>query len=215
VASEASYAQARLWIQDCLSNHNNCPGIYRSPPPARVIDVGDNADAGPRIYECQKGEHQPYAALSYCWGEKERLVLSTSNIYEWCLHGLPYPSLPRTIRDAIVITRKLGLRFVWIDALCIIQDSDLDKSREIERMGAIYQTAHVTIVAASAKDCDDGILCQTIPTDMKQFTVPFLCPDGKLGSLTLEKWQGVSAREPANQFPSMDTARTSALSTSS
>lgn len=161
-----------------------------------MIDVGDDADVVRRIHINREDEHQNYAALSYCWGQKQSLTLATLNINEWRLHGLPFPSLPRTIRDAIVITRKIGLRFIWIDALCIIQDSDIDKTKEIGRMGDIYQNAYVTIVAASAKHCDEGILDQPLPNNNKQFTVPFLCLDGKLGSLTLQEWQ---AYKPPNQ----------------
>lgn len=67
-------------------------------------------------------------------------------------------TLPGTLRDAIKVTRKLGLRYLWIDALCIFQDSDEDKGREIERMRDVYRGSVLTLEAASAARADEGFL---------------------------------------------------------
>lgn len=71
--------------------------------------------------------------------------------------GIPLSSFPATIRDAVVITRRLGIRYLWVDALCIRQDSRDDWLRECARMRDVYKGATVTLVAADASSVDTGI----------------------------------------------------------
>jgi len=71
---------------------------------------------------------------------------------------IPVDSLPQTIQDAIKVTRQLEIQYLWVDALCIIQDCDVDKAVEINNMGNVYQNATVTIAAAAATCVKDGFL---------------------------------------------------------
>jgi hypothetical protein len=66
--------------------------------------------------------------------------------------------LPRTITDAVRCTQKLGLKYLWVDSLCIIQDSEEDQEKEIGRMSEIYKNSYVTISAAKAKSSVEGFL---------------------------------------------------------
>jgi hypothetical protein len=66
--------------------------------------------------------------------------------------------LPQTIRDAVEVTRSLGLDYLWVDALCIIQDDPEDCASEIAKMSSVYRGSTITISAASAKDCTEGFL---------------------------------------------------------
>lgn len=99
-----------------------------------------------------------YVALSYCWGMPQRLVTTKSNRMNHLVHGIPEDEIPKTISDAIQVCRKLGIRYLWVDALCIVQDDDNDKAAEIGRMADIYQDATITIIAASAQKVTDGFL---------------------------------------------------------
>ena len=72
--------------------------------------------------------------------------------------GIPLEKLPQNFRDAILTVRKLKLRFLWIDALCIIQDDPVDWAREAARMNMVYGSAYLTIVATSAVSSTDGFL---------------------------------------------------------
>src|ERR1700733_14299861 len=72
--------------------------------------------------------------------------------------GIPAFELPRTIVDAIYVTRELGLRYFWVDVLCIIQDSNEDRAKEINQTAHIYQQAYVTIAAASAEAVGEGFI---------------------------------------------------------
>ena len=112
-----------------------------------------------------------YATLSYCWGGDQRIVL-TRKTYDEFLNGVSLDSLPQTIRDAIKVTRKLGLKYLWIDALCIIQDSQDDKLREIGQMEAVYYNSYITISAASATSTSVGFLHPRPPLHVQPLELP-------------------------------------------
>ena len=108
------------------------------------------------------------------------------------LHGIPTFTLPQTIQDAITITRKLGLQYLWVDALCIIQDSASDKDKEIAKMDRIYQNSQLTIFAASAEKCQDGFLATRslrgkFSPSIKLACIPFACPNGASGTVSLRE----------------------------
>jgi hypothetical protein len=73
------------------------------------------------------------------------------------LKEIPMVGVPQTFRDAIVITRELGLEYLWIDSLCILQDSKEDWQRESSKMGTVYSNAFLTISAAASTDSTQGI----------------------------------------------------------
>ena len=99
---------------------------------------------------------RPYLALSYCWGEGNSLTTERRTLRSR-LRCITYNQLPRTFQDAVRATRKLGYRYVWIDALCIIQDSSQDWQRESQKMGSIYSQAVVTLSATSSSSVHDGL----------------------------------------------------------
>jgi len=70
--------------------------------------------------------------------------------------SIPFEDLPRTFREAVIITRKLNVRYLWIDSLCIIQDDSADWEREAAKMADIFRSAHITLAASSAEGCHDG-----------------------------------------------------------
>lgn len=148
VASEESYDHTREWLQYCDS-HRECYSMSeRSFTLTRVIDVGTIDDIPKLIQPPDHSCH--YAALSYCWGGNQSVITELANVQDF-FRELPISRLQKTIMDAIFTTRKLGLRFLWIDSLCIIQDPSEDKFQELATMHEIYTNAYVTIVAASTK----------------------------------------------------------------
>jgi hypothetical protein len=100
-------------------------------------------------------------ALSYCWGTGQTLVTTKEN-YTVHTEEISFPQLPKTIQDAIKITRDLDIAFLWVDALCIVQDSlnGEDFQRESAKMGTIYGNAYLTIAVESSESCADGFLNQ-------------------------------------------------------
>jgi hypothetical protein len=120
-----------------------------------------------------------YAALSYCWGKTQTFTLTASSHSSW-LSSIPYNELPQTIKDAILATSELGLRYLWIDALCIIQDDNEEKAKEIRQMADIYKHSYVTIAASKAKSVDEGFLWWP---KLELFRIAYECSDGETGSV--------------------------------
>lgn len=116
------------------------------------------------------------------------------------LRSISPTHLPQSIQDAVLTARRIGIRYLWVDALCILQDSAEDKGREIERMGEIYSNANLTIAAANADDCSDGFLAKRdrwwSDADSPPIRLPFLCPDWSEGNISLVRYGTPAGREP-------------------
>ncbi|KAH7333321.1 heterokaryon incompatibility protein-domain-containing protein, partial [Rhexocercosporidium sp. MPI-PUGE-AT-0058] len=155
--------QAELWIRKCLKHHKECRDHgHGIGLPTRVIDVGpSDGSKDPRLYIPAKSTAGPsaefrYVSLSYCWGEKQNFVTTLENL-ESLKAGIPWDSLPQTMKGAISITRGLGIRYLWIDALCIVQDSLEDWTNESVKMADVYGGAFLTLSAAHGASVHDGL----------------------------------------------------------
>ncbi|KAI1454737.1 HET-domain-containing protein [Annulohypoxylon moriforme] len=149
-------------IEDCRSNHSDCPDfryIYLQKLPTRVIDVGLDGRR-PFLHLSHKGERALYLALSHRWGDPrsshKRLLTLTENIYSHC-KGIPLDEFPKTFREAIEVARGLGIQYIWIDSICIIQNDEKDWETEASRMANVYSNAFATIFADRAAHSDDGL----------------------------------------------------------
>ena len=144
-----------------MENHEYCQVVQGDvlDLPRRVIDVSDPQKPCIRVEVQQK---EQYLTLSYCWGEGRRLLTKIETIAEY-EKGIPLDKLPRTFKDAIDLTHHLGFRYLWIDALCIIQDSKEDFERETSQMGRIYRDCTLTISAAGGSNADSGLFVKRDP----------------------------------------------------
>ncbi|KAL8853687.1 MAG: hypothetical protein Q9221_001498 [Calogaya cf. arnoldii] len=124
--------------------------------PTRLLHVGSESDG---LQLCER-ETIPtgvkYTALSHCWGSclRDRKILTQHNISAW-KRAIQDSDLMQTFKDAVKVTRELGIQYLWIDSLCIIQDSEADWLHESSLMSNVYKYAHCTIAAAAA-DNDEG-----------------------------------------------------------
>ncbi|KAL2808786.1 heterokaryon incompatibility protein-domain-containing protein [Aspergillus granulosus] len=111
-----------------------------------------------------------YAALSYCWGKSS--FFSTTRANFKCLkQDFNVSMLGQTLQDAVSVMRALGLHYIWIDALCIIQDDTQDWEKEVTTMADVYDNATITIAAFSAASVSEGFLHSRCPTPFtKQWT---------------------------------------------
>lgn len=119
------------------------------PLPKRVIDVGPPDGSQPlRLYP-GKGLQDIYFTLSYRWNQQRANEFTTvkSNITAYYFN-IPFENLPQVMKDAIHITRRFGVRFLWIDALCIMQDDEEDWISQANDMARIYRDSTLTIAAA-------------------------------------------------------------------
>ena len=130
------FETARWWLDTCVRAHQNCKRQQHTPLPTRVVDVGANDGCRPVLYLSTLGECAPYAALTHCWGVGIAFKTTTATLADR-IRGMDTGELPRNFRDAVTITRRLGLRYVWIDALCIVQDDSDDWKREAASMAEI------------------------------------------------------------------------------
>ncbi|KAF2269622.1 HET-domain-containing protein [Lojkania enalia] len=161
VGSSRAFSWATNKLQECFEQHPVCrdwKSAYEGAfLPKRLIDVNGYGENLPRLYLSTPGERGSYAALSYCWGGPQKHATTEALLVEY-VKAIPPSRMPKTILDAITATQRLGLRFLWIDSYCILQDSETDKATEIGKMGSIYSKATITLVAASTKNCHDGFL---------------------------------------------------------
>ena len=152
---------ASRWLQECLDSHKSCESKAAqkedlSPLPTRVVDVGpSDSSKDPRLFVpgLTRGR---YAALSHCWS-KHDIITTTQATFVSRLQRIPFQDLSKTFQDAVLVTRQLGLRYLWIDSLCIVQDNEMDWRREAGRMANIYNGAVVTIAATAAEMSTDGL----------------------------------------------------------
>jgi len=100
-----------------------------------------------------------YIALSYCWGEALPYTTTSRDLEKHKEdRGIRYVELPQTLRDAIFLTRCLGIGYLWVDCLCIVQDENADWEREASRMVDVYSNAYLTLRATRAGHCGEGFL---------------------------------------------------------
>jgi len=145
------------WIQSCNLNHPHCRISNLPLLPTRVLDVGCSNSYDNIKLVLNQGQSAQYVALSYCWGGEEGMVrTTTSSITAWT-QAIPWDRLPKTFQDAITITRELEIRYLWIDALCIVQDDIQDWETESANMANIYSNSYLTIAATAAPDSFTGL----------------------------------------------------------
>ena len=148
-------------MQECKEDHECSSKNTLSFLPTRVLEI---SGPQPRLHVSSKDEIGEYVALSYCWGGPQAVLTTIANI-ESSKEELPLVELPLTLRNAIEVTQNLGFSYLWIDALCIIQDSPEDKTIEINKMGSIYRNATLTIFAANAPSVNEGFLQPRTPDE--------------------------------------------------
>ncbi|KAG7417729.1 hypothetical protein Forpe1208_v005149 [Fusarium oxysporum f. sp. rapae] len=164
-------------IHDCINKrgvHPECDvGWFRQDlkpnPPTRLIDVDTNDPSIVRLITTAEDLHKDfipkYLTLSYCWGSTNEHAKTTRATIAARREGIAVHSLPKTIQDAIQLTRLLKFRYLWIDAICIIQ-SDLDDvylddwNEEAPRIGSYYLHSKCLISASAASDSSQGLFVE-------------------------------------------------------
>ena len=153
------------WLRECVREHSRCRPSFPIRWPTRLIDVGSpNSLQDPYLVVTSNTDTaiDRYAALSHCWGTPQApysgmYFATVKQNIEQFIDGVGIVLLPKTFQDAITVTRKLKIRYLWIDALCIIQDDEEDWAREAVEMNSVYGNAYVTIVATSSNSDHEGV----------------------------------------------------------
>jgi len=171
--SAASYSFIKAKLRSCIANHTLCAAADSGFLPTRMLSVpqaeGGSAAAAIRLVNGRNVTGK-YATLSHCWGQAPICRLLTANQAEF-ERGVLLTTLPTTFRQAIGVVRFLGIPYIWIDSLCIVQDSAADWEVESAAMAKVYGHALVNIAAASSSDSRGGLFFDRDPDVVQPFTV--------------------------------------------
>ncbi|KAK0256189.1 hypothetical protein LTR91_003676 [Friedmanniomyces endolithicus] len=151
-----------------------------------------------RLVETKTGvKYHPYATLSHCWGKVAALRMLESNHEEFLL-GIKLSSLSRTFQDAIAVTRALRIRYLWIDSLCIMQDSKEDWHNEAACMKDVYNNSCCNLAAANSENGTEGFFRRRQATAVPPSTtrVKFAGQDVKAKIIRSDFWSGELLAEP-------------------
>lgn len=164
--SKESFEQISEWLQNCLESHSNClKPETKKWLPKRLVFVG-KPESGEDIRLCEHEsiqEYNHYITLSHRWGQKPVFCLKLENIQD-LRRKISIFKLPQNFQDAILITRKLGIKYIWIDSLCIIQDSRNDWLQESGHMCSIYKYALCNLAATGFENGEEGLFTSRNPT---------------------------------------------------
>ena len=169
--SDAVMNLARQWLESCLLTHATCsvetPEDDNTPSmPSRLLDVKrDDGLVSLCISSLDISQDTKYLTLSHVWGDAEMFQLTKANFAE-LRHGISISRLPETFQDAVYMTKLLGYGFIWIDSLCIVQDSKEDWAKEAASMVSVYENAICTI-AATQKDSHSGCFVNRNPLALR------------------------------------------------
>ncbi|KAK1997398.1 HET-domain-containing protein [Colletotrichum falcatum] len=188
------------WIKCELSRcQTECGHIKQTTSflPTRLIDVGQTDEDDPRLVLSDTLGHGDdvnspevgYAALSYCWGPKEdasQQLMTTRATLSTHLEKIPMNSMTPVVRDTVITCRALGIRYLWIDALSIIQGDSEDWNKESLSMGRVYYFSALTICPLASSSCLQGYLglrpsgydvpFQSTKQKSARGTIPFIRP---------------------------------------
>jgi hypothetical protein len=131
--------------------------------PTRLVDVGKMDDDMVTLVETNSSgnaEGFAYLILSYCWGAGNANSSTTKENVTERMQGFSVSNLPKTIRDSILLTRMMRFRYLWIDAICIIQGRSGDFHAESPKMGDYYSKSACCIAASCSNDSSDGLLIE-------------------------------------------------------
>ena len=160
----------RHWTQNCETHHSQCrPSTPSTIEKYNTWQCSQQLPNAIRKYSIRLMDVQEYkivdtsltekyVALSYVWGPNTKGVLVRDTISQYqSMQGLKDVSIPRTISDAIQLVKDIGLRYIWVDSLCILQDDLHDKVGQLSLMTDIYRQATFVIVAAAGNDANAGL----------------------------------------------------------
>lgn len=164
----SQFEVARQWITACSESHSCCTEKFDCHLPTRLLAIKDDSI---RLVLTANLEKKPiYATLSHCWGGLEFFKLTVES-FDSMVKMIRTEELTKTFREAISFVRSIGIEYIWIDSLCIIQDSEEDWQIESASMASVYRGSAITIAATGA--CNGTIGC-------------FLKPQGYVGHIRVE-----------------------------
>ncbi|KAK0647989.1 heterokaryon incompatibility protein-domain-containing protein [Cercophora newfieldiana] len=166
IEPQIDFSRLRGWIAKCGQGHTSCPpsatGSFANMFPGlgvlRLIDVEEGC-------LIETIDTVRYVALSYVWGTSVSPTTKTTKRNKSSMmrpgsllrEGKPSSRLPLTVANAMTLVRNLGFRYLWVDALCLVQNDAEDVRRGVDVMDMVYEMAYLTIIAACGHDSSAGL----------------------------------------------------------
>jgi hypothetical protein len=174
--SKESLERAARWVTRCVETHPRCKRetvLTERRLPTRLVWVSPSEDGPLQLRETsQLPPDTNYMTLSHCWGEKVFLTLTSDNMNKFRAN-IQFTDLTKTFQDAVTVTRFMRIEYIWIDSLCIIQDSLKDWEKESSLMRDVYSYSYCNIAATHARDGDAGCFVdRTLPAPPIRITIP-------------------------------------------
>ncbi|KAL5405542.1 hypothetical protein PMIN03_008399 [Paraphaeosphaeria minitans] len=160
--------QIREWIKNCAETHENCNNHRKSNfVPTRLVDLGmENTNMVRIVNTAKKNITGPYLTLSHSWGPPTFLQLRRENEIELMGQGVGISKLTTNFQQAISVAKFIGIRYIWIDSLCIMQGPGGDFKSEGQLMHKVYRHSHCNIAVADSSDSEGGLFRQRNPTNI-------------------------------------------------
>ena len=205
--SKESLEKVLFWCRDCIENHTTCKEWPHGNQlgeglPTRLLtcSIGADDDVVKLVLAKELPRETRYMTLSHCWGGQSTIRLTRNNI-DYFKRGISLERLPQTFRDAFAVTNSLGVAYLWIDALCIIQDSLADWEEEAGRMAQVYANSFLNISADASSDSRGGLFRNRDPTSFSASFIPFTRPGSDYHGFCCyhDDWKYAVDNAPLNQ----------------
>lgn len=193
-------AQIKLWLKTCDETHTGCMKRCKARSassrfvPTRLVDISGPPESPMKVIETKHTSvRSPYATLSHCWGAGTfvRLLPETTKQYIYG-EGVPWHMLTKNFQEAIEVARYVGIEYIWIDSLCIIQGPKGDFGTEGGLMHQVYRNSYCNIAIVDSADSTGGAFRERDPGDVA--TVVYQPEHGAKASVFGEKpWRVVAA----------------------
>lgn len=199
--SRSSWEVAERWIRRCAQDHKICLSLAEQPRwyPNRLLEI--RVDSLRLIETESEAPTGLYVTPSHCWGKARMLTLKGDNL-DGLRQSIPVSHLPKTFREAVKITKRLNINYIWIDSLCIIQDSEDDWLKEASLMHKLYSNGYCNIAATGARDSTYGLFVERDVRHLEPMLVDLDWRHSGVTSFELvywDMWQQQLSYAPLNQ----------------
>lgn len=176
--SKKSWTVIGKWIETCVTSHKTCNAYSPGQYPSRLIEL-PRLESEVKVVRLINPDLETldgvYATLSHRWGEADMLKLLRSNMAE-IQKGILVQDLSGVVQEAIMVLSRMGIRYLWVDHLCILQEPDekLDWLHESSRMEEYYGNAFINIAATASTDGSQGLFRWRDPEKLRHQRVVVL-----------------------------------------
>jgi hypothetical protein len=196
---KSGFDMLRSCLETCLRDHVTCAEEQDLDfHPARLVHIDPSDPSGQTVRLVATKDHRPttrYICLSYCWGEDPQLLTKLANLDQHSKQ-IPWRGLPRCQQDCITVAREFRVEYVWIDALCIVQDDRTDWGNHSQRMHVIYRNALFTVAVVASSTSSQPFLGPDTPHYRAEYAIHNIeISTGSSGNLQIQARHASAAND--------------------